>query len=262
MNEPWVMSATVGPMAVITLNRPDKRNALTRGMLSVLTDALHGAEANGAVRLVTLRAAGPVFSAGMDLSEMQAAAAAPDAAAIYQRDAEAYGALLMTIARLSKPVVAVVQGPALAGGAGIVAACDVVLATPQATFGLPEIQRGIVAAIVAPFLLLRVTPGVAGYLLETGQVVDGADAQRFGLFHEVVSAEALSERLASLVRVLCSAAPNALAATKRFWLELAGGDLERRVQTATQISATARTSSEAREGLAAFLERRPPSWVP
>jgi methylglutaconyl-CoA hydratase len=262
VNEPWVISETAGSTATITLNRSEKRNALTRAMLAALTDALRVAESNRAVRVVTLGASGAVFSAGMDLAEMQAAAAAPDAEQIYRRDAEAYLELLCTITRLSKPVLAIVEGPALAGGAGLVAACDVVLAGPRASFGLPEIQRGIIAAIVAPFLLLRVAPGVAAYLLETGQTIDCATAQRFGLFHEVVPAESIAERLQALVHELCSAAPNALAATKRFWLELAGGDFERHVHTAATISAGARASGEAREGLAAFLERRPARWTP
>jgi methylglutaconyl-CoA hydratase len=198
----------------------------------------------------------------MDLAEMLDTRDAADADAQWQSDADAYRELLLKLARLPKPTIAAVQGPALAGGIGLVLACDIVLCSQTATFGLPEPKRGLVAAVVAPFLLLRTTAGSAGYLLLTGRTVDAAEAHRLGIVHELLPAEELESRTEELVREIAESAPSALASTKQFVHELAARELARHSELGADRSAAARATPEAHEGLQAFLEKRPPNWAP
>lgn len=254
---PLVLCDVTDGVAYITLNRPAKRNALSRALLCELSAAVEQAESDESVRALVLRAEGPAFCAGMDLAEMQATAAAQDAVQIWREDAHLYGNVLDRMVRMGKPVIGSVHGPALAGGAGLVLACDVVVAAESARFGLPEVKRGIVAAVVTPFLLLRATPGIASYLLLTGRVITANRAHELGLFHEVVPTSQLSDRTEATVRDVLEGAPGALATTKRFWLDGAGAMLVERLPTACEISAAARATPEARAKLAAFLAPKP-----
>jgi methylglutaconyl-CoA hydratase len=245
---------------VITLCRPAKRNALSRDLMRQLSAAFDQAARDDNARAVVLRAEGPAFCAGMDLAEMLDTRDAPDSSARWQADADAYRDLLLKIVRLPKPTIASVQGPALAGGLGLVLACDVVVASERATFGLPEPKRGLVAAVVAPFLLLRIGAGRAGYLLLTAGTIDAAAAGRLGIAHEVVPAAGLASRTEQLVAEIAEAAPEALRATKRFLQAIAADQLAGQAEAGAAESAAARATPEAREGLQAFLEKRKPRW--
>ena len=164
----------------LTLNRPDKRNALTRAMLAELLQALDDLRCERRVRAIVISGAGPAFCAGMDMNEMQKTAQAPNALAMWHEDADAYRELIEAMLRLPKPIIAAVNGPALAGGAGIVLASDIVLAAPEAKFGLPEPKRGIVAGLVAPLLDFRLGAGRAAYLLMSTQIISASDAISHG----------------------------------------------------------------------------------
>ncbi|MFQ5731601.1 MAG: enoyl-CoA hydratase/isomerase family protein [Planctomycetaceae bacterium] len=244
----------------LILDRPQKRNALTRQFLIELQQALSTVENDETVRVLLLEAEGPVFCAGMDLGEMQLRAAQPNAAEEWRHDTAVYRDVVDRLFRLSLPTVAVVQGPVLAGGLGLVLACDIVLAAESASFSLPEPKRGITAAVVTPLLNYRLGPGHAGYLLLSGGTMSSADASRAGLCHEVAPDSELEAHRTRLIASILTGAPAALAISKRTLQECAAGLLNSQLDAAMTISAEARETADAREGLAAFLERREPGW--
>jgi methylglutaconyl-CoA hydratase len=250
-----------GPTGTLVLDRPEKRNALTRELIADIDQALHDLHGQRGVRAVIVSAAGPAFCAGMDLAEMQATSKDADALQRWQEDALVYRDLLESMLRFPKPLIAAVQGPALAGGLGLVLACDIVLAAPEATFGLPEPKRGLVAGVVAPLLAFRIGAGRGGYGLLTAQSMNGEDAYRIGLVHELVKADQLWARGQQLAGEIAKSAPEALLMTKRMLNETIGEDLFMQLATGAAVSATARTTEAAAEGLAAFLEKREPKWL-
>lgn len=249
-----------GSVMQITLNRPDKRNALTRAMLDEFVFVLRGLPDD--IRLVVLRARGPVFCAGMDLQEMQDTAARPDAAAVWQQDADRYREVLETLFFLPCPTLCVIEGPVVAGGVGLALACDLVLATESASFALPEPRRGIVAAMVLPLAVLRMGYGPASWLLLSGQTVHLDDARRFGIVHETTTSATIDQHLTAAVATILTGAPAALTATKQLLQSPVADQLRAGWNTASEVSAAARSQPEAREGLQAFLERRLPRWTP
>lgn len=262
MSQPLINSSTQNGVTRITLNRPGKRNALSRALIAELAEALDSAAADGALRAVVLAAEGPVFCAGMDLAEMQDRAGQPGAEGLWRDDTRVYRDLVVRLLTLPVPTLAVVQGPVLAGGVGLVLACDLVLAAEPAFFALPEPKRGITAAIVTPLLTYRIGAGPAGYFLLAGRNVSALDAHRFGLCHEVVPTEDLAPRQQEMIESILTGSPAALKITKEHLLECAAPTLTEQIDAAVEISATARTTGDAREGLAAFLEKRSPKWVP
>lgn len=246
--------------ATVILNRPEKRNALSRALLAELVQAFEDLLIERTVRAVVLAAAGPVFCAGMDLAEMLETSRTANALEQWHRDSVAYRDLLETMLRFPKPIIAAVGGPAVAGGAGLVLACDVVVAAEAATFGLPEPRRGLVAGMVAPLLAFRIGAGRAGYLLLSAATVPAAEAQRMGIFHELVSSDHLWPRANALASECAASAPEALLLTKRMLNETIGEQLLTQLSAGAAVSATARTTEAATEGLTAFLEKRQPSW--
>ena len=249
-----------GDVTHITLNRPAKRNALTRGMLIELLDVLRTLPAS--TRLIVLRASGPVFCAGMDLQEMQDTARLPNAAEIWQRDSDLYRQVLETLTFAPCPTLGVVQGPALAGGVGLVLACDLVLATDTANFALPEPKRGIIAAMVLPLLVLRIGQSAASWLLLSGQTLFLDAARRYGLVHQTATSATIENDVTATINAVLTGSPAALRATKQQLLKPIAERLRSDWEDAEEASATARNQPEAREGLQAFLERRAPKWVP
>jgi methylglutaconyl-CoA hydratase len=263
MPEPLTHFEIAAGTARVVLNRPHKRNALSRQLLDELFDSVRRVEADSSVRVLVLEAEGPVFCAGMDLAEMQSRSGMPDAAELWREDTRIYRELIERLFGLPIPTLAVVQGPVLAGGVGLVLACDIVLVAAEAYFSLPEPKRGITAAVVTPLLNYRIGPGAAGYVLLSGQTVSAADALRMGLCHELVPAgESPASRRDAHVGTILAGAPSALALSKSTLQRCTADDLSRQLDFAMQISATARETEDAREGLAAFLEKRPPSWAP
>jgi len=246
----------------LTLNRPQKRNALTRELLSELLAQVNEVAAKPDVRCLVIAAKGQAFCAGMDLVQMQDSAARPDASQVWHADTTLYHDVVAAIFSLPMPTLAVVQGPAIAGGLGIALACDLVLAAEVASFALPEPQRGITAAIVTPLLVYRAGIAGASYLLLSGEGLAAGRAHEIGLCHKVIEAARLTAATDELLRTILSGAPGALAVTKRQLRACAPADVLAQLKRAIGVSAQARETPEAREGLAAFLEKRAPSWQP
>jgi methylglutaconyl-CoA hydratase len=244
----------------IILNRPEKRNALNRTMIAELDQALGDLHMERRVRAVILTGGGTYFCAGMDLGEMLETSRQNDAHARWAEDATIYQDLLETMLRFPKPLIAAVAGPALAGGAGLLLACDMAIAAEGATFGVPEPRRGLVAGIVSPLLAFRVGAGHAGHLLLTGRTVDTAWAHRIGLVQEVVNPDHLWPRAVEIANECALGAPEALQLTKRMLNETIGEHLRTLLTAGAAVSATARTTEAAAEGLAAFIEKRQPVW--
>lgn len=249
------------PAGTIILNRPDKRNALSRAMLAELAQAFDDLHLERRVRAIILTGAGPAFCAGMDLGEMLATSQEPDAAQRWHSDALVYHDLVLQMLRFPKPIVAAVNGPAIAGGAGLVLASDIVIAAEAATFGLPEPLRGIVAGMVAPLLNFRIGGGQSARLLLSASTIDAAEAAKMGLFHELVPADHLWPRAAEIAAECARSAPEALQLTKRVLNETIGETLTTQLAAGAAASATARTTEAAAEGLKAFAEKRPPQWL-
>lgn len=248
------------PSGTIVLNRPDKRNALTRQMLTELSQAFTDLHGEKQVRAVILIGNGPAFCAGMDLSEMQETAALPNSQEQWYEDSVQYRELIEQMLQFPKPIIAAVNGPAVAGGAGLVLASDIVLATSAAKFGLPEPKRGIVAGMVAPLLAFRAGGGVATQLLLRANLIDAAEAQRLGLFHQLISEDLIWAHAHELAKEIAESAPEAILLTKRLIYENIGEQMISQLSAGAAASATARTTEAAVEGLAAFFEKRPPKW--
>lgn len=251
-----IATSTQGPVTTLTLNRPDKRNALCAALLEELWAALAIAEADPSRRVLVLRGAGPVFCAGLDLAEAFDAARA-------HHSAENVARALSALATTRLVTIAAVHGAALAGGAGLVSACDFAIATADAKFGFPEVHRGLLPAMIMTFLRRQLRERDIRELLLLGEVFDAEKAHAIGLLNRVVlDAAALDTAVAALATSALRGAPGAIAGTKRFladlWPTSPVADLER----ALQAHVSARASAEATEGIAAFFERRPPAWVP
>ena len=255
-----VISELTNGIGRITLNRPDKRNALTREIIETLLQTVQDLAADSNLRALLFQAEGKVFCAGMDLGEMQRRAESDNAAADWQRDSEVLCDLLTTIYSLPQPTAAMVQGPVLAGGMGLVLACDIIVAAESAFFALPEPERGITAAMVTPLLVHRVGLGPATYMLLSGERVAAAKAATFGLCHEVVGSDELRDRTEMLLQAILKGSPSALSITKQHISDISGGNLSDLVRQSIDVSARARATDDAREGLAAFLEKRKPNW--
>jgi len=248
------------PAGTVILRRPEKRNAITRRMLGELEQALFDLNMEKKVRTVILTGAGSAFCAGMDLEEMRATAESDYAQAQWGRDAELYRDLLLSLLRFPKPVIAAVNGPVVAGGAGLMLAADIVLAGRSGRFGLPEPRRGIVAGMVSPLLVYRIGAGYAARLLLGADLVDAEEAHRMGLYHELVEEDKLWARAMQLAGECARGAPEALQLTKRMLNENIGEHLVTLLSAGAAVSATARTTEAAGEGLQAFLEKREPEW--
>jgi methylglutaconyl-CoA hydratase len=249
-----------GQAATIVLNRPDRRNALSRQLMTDIRRALEQLAAERSVRVVILTGAGTAFCAGMDLAEMLETSRQEDPHPQWHADAAAYRDLVLAMLQLPKPTIAAVNGPAMAGGAGLVLASDIVLATPTAAFAVPEPQRGLVAGIVSPLLAFRVGGGHAANLLLTARRIEAEEAYRIGLYHELVDAAALFERAQGLAAECAKGAPEALRLTKQMLYETIGKELLVQLAAGAALSAAARTTEAAAEGIAAFMEKRSPDW--
>jgi enoyl-CoA hydratase/carnithine racemase len=251
-----------GPVGTILLNRPDRRNALTRSMLVQLGEALDDLYREKRVRAIILTGAGSAFCAGMDVHEMHAAAALPEEekSQDWVDTAEAYREVVSQMIELPKPIIASVNGPAVAGGAGLVLASDIVVATASAQFGLPDARRGLVAGVVAPLLAFRVGGGAAARLLLTSSIYSAHEALRLGIYHELIDEPRLWARCAQLAEECAAGAPEAVQLSKRLLYETIGEHLTTQLSVGAAMSATARTTEAAQEGITAFVEKRKPEW--
>ena len=247
-----------GPAAVITLNRPDRRNALSRALIAGLADAFRRAAADPAARCVILTGAGTAFCAGMDLDELRGTLGA-DADKVWN-DAAKLSALYEFIYTLPKPTIAAVNGAAVAGGAGLVTVCDLAVSVPDAKFGYPEVRRGLVAAMVMPHLLRHVGERAARFLLLTGELIDAVEALRLRFVNAVVSPEHLMSAADDWAHSLAEGGPKALATTKELLRKFSGQAMS--VEELGRASAEPRLTDECRHGLRAFFDKKPAPWSP
>ncbi len=211
---PLIIRSCQHGVARIRLNRPDKRNALTRAMLQELLAAVRSVASNQEARVCIVEADGPVFCAGMDLGEMQSRAESADANAQWQMDSDVYCDLLNELYSLDIPTIAAVQGAAVAGGVGIVLACDMTVVADTAFFALPEPVRGITAAMVTPLLVHRVGFGAARNLLLTLERCAAERAVHIGLANDAVAGERLASRVDEMAASVLSGSRTALCADK------------------------------------------------
>ncbi len=244
----------------IVLNRPDHGNALTRSMVAQLVDALDDLYLEKRVRAIIITGAGESFCVGADMAEMRASEELDNPEEQWGADAADFRDLLVRMLEITKPIIASVHGPALSGGAAIVAACDLVVASDAATIGLPDARHGLVAGVAAPLLSFRVGAGHAARLLLSGEPIDAQEALRIGLFHELTAADLTWARAMELARQCAAGAPEAIQLTKRLLNETLGENLVTQLSAGAIMTATARTTEAAAEGLAAHAEGRPPQW--
>ena len=259
-NQTYIKTEFDSGVATITLSRPEKRNALKRDFIQELNDAVDHARSQSSLRVLKIQAEGSVFCAGMDLGEMQQRAESEAGKLEWQRDSEIYAELLEKLYNLSVPTIAVLQGPVLAGGVGMVLACDFIVAAEESFLMLPEPMRGITAAMVTPFLIARVGVGPANHLLLSGERMPATRAHDLGMVYDVVSASELGSRVDQLVKTIMSGSVSALAITKQHVRDCFSEDLKSLVQKSITGSAEARETADAREGLDAFLQKRKPNW--
>ncbi|HEX3846875.1 MAG TPA: enoyl-CoA hydratase-related protein [Steroidobacteraceae bacterium] len=256
-----VVNATLSGVAHITLNRPEKRNALDRGTIAALTRELGRCGADASVRAVLLTGAGDVFCAGADLAEMQAQAQASEADNL--GDAEALASMLATLDALPKPTIARVNGDGYGGALGLLACCDIVIVADHAKFAFTEVRLGIIPAVISPFVLGKIGERAARRYFLTSETLTAASLLEMGLAHEVVPAGALDQRCAQVLDALKRGAPTAQAEAKRLVRDMtrvAPEDRPAASRDAAGRLARLRVQGEAREGFSAFFGKRKPTW--
>ncbi len=248
-----------GPIARLTLNRPDMRNAFDDTLIAALTGAVQAAVDDPAVRVLLLTGAGKAFCAGGDLNWMRKMATLTDAE--NRADAAKLARMLHAIWSCPKPVVACVNGDAYAGGMGLVSACDIAIAADSAHFCLSETRLGLLPATISPYVLRAMGERAANRYFLTAERFDAATAFRLGLVHDVAPLADLAQRAEALCLALCDNGPGAVQASKRLVRDFAGREIDAALiaDTVERISAV-RSTDEAREGVGAFLEKREPSW--
>jgi methylglutaconyl-CoA hydratase len=246
-----------GKIAHITLNRPDKRNAISAQMISDLQSALDDIEKSHA-RVAIMTGAGKAFCAGMDLEML--AAIAKQSPAENQEDSRRIAKMLRRIWSFPRPLIAAVNGAAYAGGCGIATLCDFTLAAPEAKFGYTEVRIGFLPAIVSVFLTRQIGEKRSRDLLLTGRIIDAAEAKEYGLVTEVVPAEQLMDAAHELAETLISASPSSLARAKRLLVSAVASSVDADLERAILENARIRCTPDFQEGVASFLEKRKPVW--
>ncbi|HEV8022369.1 MAG TPA: enoyl-CoA hydratase-related protein [Candidatus Lustribacter sp.] len=247
-----------GSRVRVIMNRPDARNAFNAELIAALRDVFADLSADESVRSIVLAGEGKTFSGGADIAWMRAALDLGEAENV--RDAEAMAAMFVAIDRCPKPVIARVQGAALGGGCGLVAAADIVVAANDAVFGFTEVKLGIIPAVISPFVIAKIGVSAARALFVTGERFDAARAQRIGLVHYVVPADKLDDRIDALLEELRTASPSAIAAAKMLVRDVTAATPDGATSLTARAIAKQRTTPEGQEGLRAFLERRPAGW--
>lgn len=241
-------------VTLLTLNRPEQRNALSIELLIALADAVSAAEKDPSQRILVLRGAGRVFCAGLDLKE------ASDLSHAHQ-SAELIGQCLIALSETRLVTIALVHGAAIAGGAGIMSTCDFVIAGEQTKIGYPEVRRGLVAGLVMTFLRRQLRERDLRELLFGSELIDAERARQMGLVNRVVAEADLMKEARTITQSVLQGAPNAVSNSKRLLAELWPNSVRTDVERALRHHMHARESSEAKEGMAAFREKRAASWI-
>jgi len=247
-----------GPIVTITLNRPDKRNAISYELIEEILHALHEVQKSPA-NILILTGAGAAFCSGMDLDNLREITRHTEEENLADSGRMAH--MFRTLYDFPKVTIAAVNGAAIAGGCGLATLCDFTLASSEAKFGYTEVRIGFVPAIVSTFLLRQVGEKQARDLLLTGRIIDAEEACRLGLVNEVVRPEMLLARAHELAENLAANSPASLLATKRLFKAYSHLELDRQVAAAVDENARIRTTDDFREGVNAFLEKRKPNWT-
>ncbi len=248
-------------IGILTLNKADRHNAFDELLISEITTGLLELEADPRVRVVVLSSTGKSFCAGADLNWMKRTAGFTSQENL--RDARGFARLLSTLNELGKPTIARVQGPAYGGGLGLIAACDIAVATYDALFALTEVKLGLLPAVISPYLLAAIGERYCRRYMLSAERFSAAEAYRIGLLHEIVPSEdQLDEAIGEIIDSLLKNGPGAQAESKALIRMIAGQPIdESTVEETAQRITRARSSPEGKEGLAAFLEKRKPNWI-
>ncbi len=261
MTEP-ILITTIDDRGVarLTLNRPDVRNAFNEQMINDICDAMGKLSADPYVRIIVLTGAGKAFSAGADLNMMKRVA--EYSATENKDDARRLAHMLQSIYQSPKPTIALVNGPAMGGGLGLIAACDIAIASEDAFFALTEVYVGLIPAVISPFVVQAIGVRQARRYFLTGERFDAATAEDLGLIHELSPAAGINDALDAMVDKLLRAAPGAQTEAKELIRSIKFKAVSETVlrDTAERI-AKRRASAEGKEGITAFLEKRKPSWL-
>lgn len=244
-------------VAHLTLNRPDKRNALSFQLLDELKQALDEVEQSQA-QVVVLTGAGKAFCAGMDLEELKKLTGKSHTENV--ADSRKMAQIFRRLYEFPKPTIAAVNGAAIAGGTGLATMCDFTLAVPEAKFGYTEVRIGFVPAIVSSILVWQVGHKIARDLLLTGRIFDSAEAHRLGLVNEMVGPDQLIKRASELASQLMENSPTSLRLTKKLINGFISAQLDTQIEQAIEQNAGIRQTADFREGVASFLEKRKPRW--
>jgi methylglutaconyl-CoA hydratase len=245
-------------IATLTLNRPDKRNALSTQMITELTDFAHKISAMRGARAIVLRGAGTVFCAGGDLGWMQAQIAADRAERM--TEARKLAMMFKALNDMPVPLIGQVHGAAMGGGVGLLCVCDVVIAEASATFGLTETRLGLIPATIGPYVVARMGEGATRRVFMSSRRFDAQEARSLGLVADVVPQDTLEARVAQETAPYLRVAPGAVGAAKRMARQLGPKITEAMINSSIEALADIWEGDEAAEGIAAFLEKRPPVW--
>lgn len=261
MSELLVLREDQGAVAVLTMNAPSRLNALSNAMIAALSDALDAIAADDGIRAVVLRGAGRAFCAGHDLREMQAARDAADGgeaafAALFSRCAT----MMQKIPAMPQPVIAEVQGIATAAGCQLAASCDMIVAATDARFGVNGVNIGLFCSTPMVALSRKIAPAVAFEMLTTGEFMDAPRAQAVGLVNRIAAAEDLAKTALTLARSIATKLPAAIRLGKAAFHAQTGLDLPSAYETTGQTMVTNLMRDDTAEGIAAFIEKRTPTW--
>lgn len=259
MNYQTIITESQDHTLTITLNRPDVRNAFNEELIAELAQVCSREAADDDIRLVFIKGAGKVFSAGGDLQWMkQSASRTRDE---NRDDALKLGQMLDSLNRLNKPVVGLVHGAALGGGMGLVSVCDYVMASKDTLFGLTEARLGLIPAVIGPFVINKIGESHARALFLTAEMISAERAYQIGLVHQIVeSAKDFAEAGTNMQKIFFSLSPQALRTAKKFIFDLKKKPDSDKIKFAAQTLADLRVTEEAQEGIRAFLEKRKPKW--
>ncbi len=246
-----------GKIAIVTLNRPEKRNAISTPMIEDIFAALNAAQEDSSIRVVILTGAGKAFCSGMDLETLQAIAKQSHDENL--ADSRRMARMFQLIYGFPKPLITAVNGAAIAGGCGLATLSDFTIAAPEAKFGYTEVRIGFIPALVSVMLRRQVGEKHARDLLLTGRIIDAADAFRLGLVNEIVPLEDLMKRAREVAIMYLESSPVSLAMTKRLLMSH-DNRMHEELELAMQENARIRGTEDFREGLASFLEKRKPRW--
>lgn len=247
----------VSGIATLTLNRPDKRNAISFQLVDELLAGLDEIEQSSA-QVVILTGAGKAFCAGLDLDDLKSLLGRTHEDNV--KDSASMAHIFRRLYDFPRPTIAAVNGAAIAGGTGLATMCDFTLAVPEAKFGYTEVRIGFVPAIVSSILVWQVGHKIARDLLLSGRIFDAAEAHRYGLVNEIVEPARLMERSGELASQLLENSPSSVQATKRLINGFIAGQLDQQISQAVEDNARIRTTADFREGITSFLEKRKPRW--